>query len=192
MLVMMQNTLAKSRSLTLISAPICTAFNNLLSIQSWKAHDRHDKFTAIMTVWCPVYTHTHQADSAGAAHCSGLLSASAAARRGGAISTSRALQAKSYLYSLYRFILTHHAAWRNIKRVSVPYFQRRRNLFTFCSKNKITYHLHMTVDCHKNTLLFSFWLQHLKKSYVYYSTKMPITCQHNFVFTVSLITSQKC
>lgn len=46
----------------------------------------------------------------------------------------RALQAQSYLYSVYRFSLTHHGAGTRIKRAAAYYW--KKNLLHFINKQK--------------------------------------------------------
>ncbi len=88
---------------------------------------------------------------------------SAAAERGGANRDHRALQAQSYLYSVYRFSLTHHGAGRSIKNAAAYHWKE-----TICSyfvsviltdKKQIN-HLHITAGCETDTLLFEYWLTH--------------------------------
>lgn len=58
---------------------------------------------------------------------------SAAAERGGADRHYTALQAQSYLYSVYRFTLTHHGAGRSIKIAAAYHWKKKeRNLLILC------------------------------------------------------------
>lgn len=54
-----------------------------------------------------------------------VLQCGAAAERGGADRDYRALQAQSYLYSVYRFTLTHHGAGRSIKSAAAYHWKKR-------------------------------------------------------------------
>ena len=166
---------------------------------------------AVLTAWvqtgsrwglqAPCTRSTHGAHSAGAARCSPLRSLTvhsptflflqhgAAAERGGADRDYRALQAQSYLYSAYRFTLTHHGAGRSIKSAAAYHWKKRNLLILFvrCIKQTKTQinHLHMTVE----TLVFAYWLH----TFLLIGTvprKMPIRCQRGLIFLqyISVIT----
>lgn len=118
------------------------------------------------SIWAHTYTHTGKqwAGSVEAARCSGhdgsdfrfLVSRweeSDAAERGSADRHYRALQAQSYLYSAYRFTLTHHGAEASIKSVAA---HRSKKTICLCfvsvrsPMKKQIHHLHMAVVCKTN------------------------------------------
>lgn len=76
---------------------------------------------------------------------------SAAAERGGAGRRYRALRAQSYLYSVYRFTLTHHGAGRSTK--SAAAYHWRKKMLHFLNK-KLINHLHIKAGCETETLVF--------------------------------------
>lgn len=89
---------------------------------------------------------------------------SAAAVRGGADRDYGVLQAQSYLYSAYRFTLTHHGAGRSIKSAAAYHWRKTICLYfvSVISPNKMQInHLRVTVCCETDTLLFGYWLHTL-------------------------------
>lgn len=91
---------------------------------------------------------------------------SAAAERGGAYRDYRAMQAQSYLYSVYRFTLTHHGAG-SIKIAAAYHWKKKKSCLYFLSvistNKKQINHLHMTTGCETETLVFAYWLHTLLK-----------------------------
>lgn len=130
---------------------------------------------------------------------------SAAAERGGADRHYTALQAQSYLYSVYRFTLTHHGAGRSIKIAAAYHWKKKKEICLYfvsviSTNKKQINHLHMTVGCVTDTRLFAYWLHTLLTFFVFLLIpffskcphKMPIRCRHGLIFIqcISLITMQ--
>lgn len=87
-----------------------------------------------------------------------------AVKRGGADRDYRALQAQSYLYSVYRFTLTHHGAGRSIKTTAAYHGKKEicLCLLSVMSRNRRQInHLHMTVGSDTDNPLFEYWLHAL-------------------------------
>lgn len=81
--------------------------------------------------------------------------------RGAADRHYRALQAQSYLYSLYRFTLTHHGAGGSIQSVAAHHWDKTiLSCFVpvMATRGKRKHHLHMTVDCKTDMLLLHFYI----------------------------------
>lgn len=97
---------------------------------------------------------------------------SAAAERGGADRHYTALQAQSYLYSVYRFTLTHHGAGRSIKIAAAYHWKKKKEICLYfvsviSTNKKQINHLHMTVGCVTDTRLFAYWLHTLLTFFVF-------------------------
>lgn len=79
--------------------------------------------------------------------------------RGAADRHYRAPQAQSYLYSLYRFTLTHLGAGGSKQSVAADHWDKTILLCfvsVMATRGKRKHHLHMTVDCKTDTLLLHF------------------------------------
>lgn len=149
----------------------------LMMVLTWQLQSRLDSMeqnrllVSLMSPHVHAHTHMQRTDSVEAACCSGHDSSdfrflvsrweeSAAAERGSADRHYGALQAQSYLYSAYRFTLTHHGAEASIKSVAA---HRSKKTICLCfvsvwsPMKKQIHHLHMAVVCKTNHPPLSFF-----------------------------------
>lgn len=132
----------------------CTAADSVL-IRKRDAGDGtccHNKFRSscpnsmgqnrlLVRLTSPQYTPTYRADSAGAVEAqvtdsSGSQISGPAVWRKDVNRGYRTLQAQSYLYSVYRFTLTHHGAGTRIKNTAAYYKKKNPHKFYEQTKSK--------------------------------------------------------